>query len=66
MSEVIIHLDPCLKWGTFQKGLEIHIAPGDKEGFTNHELSPKCFCNPKFVERDSRTGKSLYVHNDAS
>ncbi len=55
-----------MKWGTFKKGLQIHIAPADKEGFTNHDLNPDCYCCPRFTDRDSITGKELYVHNEAS
>lgn len=61
-----IGLDPCLKWGIFKKGLELHIVPADMGGFTDHELSSQCSCNPRFVEKDSITGKELYVHNEAS
>jgi hypothetical protein len=63
---VEIRLDPCLKWGTFKKGLQIHVAPANEMGFTNHELKSDCYCNPRFVEKDSVTGKELYVHNEPS
>ena len=54
-------------WGVFQTENEIHVAPCDDDGFTDHDISQDCPCNPSFM-RDGiiQTVKTLWSHNEPS
>ena len=51
------------KWGVFEGENDIHVAPCARDGFTNHEISKMCPCNPEPLVEGL---KIVWSHKEAS
>ena len=51
------------KWGVFEGKDDIHIIPCSRGGFTNHNISKTCSCNP---EPTTEGLKVIWSHKEAS
>ncbi len=44
---VVYFVGDLNKWGVFESKDNIHVIPCSQDGFTNHDISKTCPCNPE-------------------